>query len=307
MSVTAIPKLGGRATAVARTPQKTAARKTGKETPQKTAKKVMAKNGKHAKNGKGASATKKKVVATNPKKKSKGAGSKAATAKSWPPTFAQVMRTKERPSVEDVMMRLQRTAARVGVSSVSGVGLIAVRPIQKGERLFEGMQKDFHDEFGDFIVEVPVSKIAEMEKKPGLEGIGHMVRAYMESYEDRGKEWYGMVWRGMDSLCPMWFLNDGGNEHNVRYLEGDEEDGIVAVRDIAVGEELLGNYDVFSVGNDSEVKEYPNDAAWVDAKEKAVHLRGIAAEAQRAAAEAQKFLDFAETALSEAGRAAAKL
>lgn len=299
MSVTAIPKLGGRATVVARTTQKTAVRKTG------TAKKVMAKNGKHAKNGKGASTIKKK--GKDPKKKSKGAGSQAATAKTWPPTFAQVMRTRERPSVEDVMMRLQRTAARVGVSSVSGVGLIAVRPIQKGEHLFTGMQKEFYDEFGDFIVEVPVSKIAEMEKKPGLEGIGHMVRAYMESYEDRGKEWYGMVWAGMDRLCPMWFLNDGGNEHNVRYLEGDEEDGIVAVRDIAVGEELLGNYDVFSVGNDSEVKEYPNDAAWVDAKEKAVQLRQIAAEAQRAAAEAQKCLAAAETALSEAGRAAAKL
>ena len=41
---------------------------------------------------------------------------------------------------KDVLERLIRTPARCAVSTVSGVGLIAVRPIKKGEKLYQAGQ-----------------------------------------------------------------------------------------------------------------------------------------------------------------------
>jgi len=231
-----------------------------------------------------------------------------AAAASWPPTYAQIERTRLRPTVQDVLDRLERTPARVGVSSVSGVGLIAVRPIKKGEKLYTGMEKPCFDEFGDAVVAVKKSRITELMRKPGLEGIGHMVHAYIESYPDDndGEETYGMVWTALDRMHPIWFMNDGGANHNVCYLDGDETDGLVAVRDIAEGEELLVKFDALGDGNDHEVSEYPKDAAWVEAKANSDKLRQAANDARKAAAEAQKRLAESETALVTVAREAAR-
>jgi len=244
-------------------------------------------------------AKKRKSISRMVKKKPIKKGATLKAAPQWPPTYRQVKRMIQSPTVQDVITRLERTPARVGVSAIDGVGLIAIRPIKKGEKLYTGMEKFGHDEFGDKIVPVPESAIAALEKRPGLEGIGKMVRAYSASYEDesRGEECFGMCWRALDSMCPMWFINDGGKNHNVKYLDGEEEDGIEAIRDIEVGEELLSNFEHLGEGMDAEVKEYPNDAAWVEAKAAADSVR-------QEISNAQKRLAAAEAVLAKAAYAA---
>merc|ERR1740123_1076208 len=99
--------------------------------------------------------------------------------------------------------------------------------------------------------------LARLERAQETRGIAAMVRAYKQPFEnDEGKEVVDFSWTALDRLDPLWYINDGGSKHNVRYTDGAAP-GVVAVRDIAIGEELLSNFECLGSGDGAEVQQYP--------------------------------------------------
>jgi len=183
--------------------------------------------------------------------------------------------------VSRIFKRLKRTPARIGVSRIDGVGLIAVRNIAKGEKLFVEKPADrFHDAFGVKQWQVSASIIDELQKSPKTKGIAQMVRSYLAPYHnDDGKEVFPVAMSAMNLLHPIWYLNEAGNGHksNVKYINRNKLNGggVVALRNIKAGEELLGDYDDIVTIHEADEQEekYPKDKAWVKAKAKVDKLR----------------------------------
>lgn len=195
-------------------------------------------------------------------------------------------RTKPKLSAAaKVLARLKLTAVRVGVSSVHGVGLIAVRPIKKGEKLFTGKNKEGLDEFGETLIGVPADEITKLAENAETREIAVMVGQYQESYvDDDGLETIPMTKTALDRMQPMWYMNHDNAKSNVKYMEVD---GVEALRDIEPGEELLTNFSELEFSYDATMKEFPDNAPWVQAKATVDRLRAEAGEAQQRLSEAE--------------------
>lgn len=113
--------------------------------------------------------------------------------------------------------------ARIGRSRVHGVGVVAIRDIPAGTRVFGG-----EDE------RVTWCSRAEVRRLPAA------VRAL---YED-----FGMVWgdrigvpRSFNRLSPGWYLNHSHRPN----VEADDDGRFVTLRRIRAGEELTADYRTF--------------------------------------------------------------
>jgi len=205
-----------------------------------------------------------------------------------------------------LIKRLKKTAVRVGVSKIHGCGLLAVRPIAKGEKIFctsepAGPHKSCQDGSGILHCELPVAEVEKLEKSPDTIGIANMVRAYMAPFpNNEGKKVFAMPWFAMDRLHPIWYINDGGKKTaNVKYGDLDKlhGGGLIATRNIETGEELLSNYD--DIDTDSEddgehgEKEYPKDKAWAKAKAEVDAIRKEANTVQKRLSKAKAVLEVA--------------
>jgi hypothetical protein len=119
--------------------------------------------------------------------------------------------------------------ARLGLSAVHGIGVLAIRPIPAGTDLFAN----------DLVPLVWVGK-AELERA----GLSEAERALYHDFGiGRGDE-IGCP-ANFNTLTPGWYLNEPapGESANVRT---DDSLAFTARRDIAEGEELTIDYESFS-------------------------------------------------------------
>jgi len=211
-----------------------------------------------------------------------------------------------RAQYASVIKRLRQTPVRIGASGIHGVGLIAVRPIPKGEKFWtEGPLKPCHDPYGIKHWELPSEAVKEMESDPQMRGVYGMVDAYLGRYENAaGKDVYALPESAFDRFHPIWYINDGGKENqNVKYvnLEKLNGGGLRALRNIKPGEELLANYNDMFNKDDPEYEEldcneeehYEGDKAWEKAKTRAHKLRKQNASVQNRLAKAEAALEVA--------------
>ena len=119
--------------------------------------------------------------------------------------------------------------ARIGRSSIHGVGAIAICAIPRGTNVFANDQRE--------IVWVPAATIATLPE-------GSPERSF---YEDFGIRAGGLIGcpSSFDLLSVGWYCNEPapGSEANLRATASYE---MIAARDIAAGEELTIRYAGFS-------------------------------------------------------------
>jgi uncharacterized protein len=119
--------------------------------------------------------------------------------------------------------------ARLGLSAIHGIGVIAIRPIPRGTNIFAN---DFAE-----IVWVENSKLAAAGLTPAEQSFYH-------DFGIHGGDRIGCP-SNFNSLTPGWYLNEPapGEEPNV---SSDEACNFTASRDIDEGEELTIRYLGFS-------------------------------------------------------------
>jgi SET domain-containing protein len=114
--------------------------------------------------------------------------------------------------------------ARIGLSSIHGVGVIAIRDIPAGTLVFRGESER--------IVWVSRTRVRRLPK------------AIRDLYEDFGAlsgAWLGVP-PSLNRLSVGWYVN-----HAVRpNLEAGDDDRFRAVRRIRIGEELTADYRTFA-------------------------------------------------------------
>ncbi|HEX8467603.1 MAG TPA: SET domain-containing protein [Allosphingosinicella sp.] len=123
---------------------------------------------------------------------------------------------------------------RLGLSSVHGIGVFAIRPIAAGTDIFAN----------DLVPLVWVSK-AELERS----NLTPAERAFYHDFGINRGDRIGCP-ANFHNLTPGWYLNEPapGAEANVASTGGL---GFIARRDIAEGEELSIDYSEFSDQDDS--------------------------------------------------------
>lgn len=220
-------------------------------------------------------------------------------------------KTTVKSSAVKVLKRLKSTPARIGVSSLHGVGLIAVRRIAKGEKMWaegRGHPTDaMKDRDGVKFCEVDECLIDKMELDSSTRPLAGMVRAYFDTIEnEKRKKVIVMPVTGMDRPHPVWYLNASKAQQNVRYLDINDHHGggLVALRNINPGEELLGNYAELDdpnhpsgAGEDEVFKSFPDDKAWAKQRKVVDKMRLAYRRQSLKAALAQKHLSKAEELL----------
>jgi hypothetical protein len=123
----------------------------------------------------------------------------------------------------------ERVYARLGISAIEGVGVIAIRPVPEGTNIFANDRVELRW--------VDRSELDDAE----------MTASQRKLYEDfaiiRGDRLGCPV--NFHNLTPGWYLNEppDGSEANVRV---DSDFNFFARRDIDEGEELTVNYKEFS-------------------------------------------------------------
>lgn len=119
--------------------------------------------------------------------------------------------------------------ARLGRSRIHGIGAIAIRPIPGGTNVFANDQRE--------ILWVPADAVAALP-------VGSPERSF---YEDFGIRAGGLIGcpSHFDLLSVGWYCNEPapGDEPNLHATDRYE---MIAVRDIAAGEELTIRYASFS-------------------------------------------------------------
>jgi len=114
--------------------------------------------------------------------------------------------------------------ARIGRSRIHGVGVLAIRDIPRGARLFRGEDER--------VVWVPVTRIRRLPVE------------LRRLYTDFGMAWGARIGvpRTLNMLSVGWYLN-----HSARPNTRCDEDGrFYALRRIRKGEELTADYRTFS-------------------------------------------------------------
>lgn len=124
------------------------------------------------------------------------------------------------------------TFCRLGASSISGVGVFAVRDIPKSTKLFETCNEIFTG--------LPI-EVSELELRDADEGV---VEYMKDMTATNGKGSYYLPAQGLNSVSICFYLNHS-YEPNVEFLlEGDLDDFVIfaSSREIKKGEELTQNY-----------------------------------------------------------------
>jgi len=124
-------------------------------------------------------------------------------------------------SLSDVYTRIARTE--------HGVGVVAMRPIPMGTDPFKNC-----DPFGD-VIEIPE---AEFEASDAPEEAKDLVRDFCALQNGI----YYVPDYGIDAIDKSYFLNHS-DEPNMMTPDGGET--LIAARDIAAGEELTTDYNVY--------------------------------------------------------------
>ncbi len=119
-----------------------------------------------------------------------------------------------------------RTQCRLKPSQISGVGVFAIRPIPKGQIVFNSKTRHVGIKKSDF------------------RHLPRGVRNYVSDMlvEDGKHVWYPI--RGMNMLEMCFYLNHSKPKHNVE----NRDDRFIALRKIKTGEELLLDYNCLDEG-----------------------------------------------------------
>lgn len=127
--------------------------------------------------------------------------------------------------ISDQRLPHEGVYARIQRSRIHGIGLFAIRKIGKGTKLFGS------DDSG--MIWVKEEEIAKLPLK---------IRKLYTDFGVLKDGRYGCP-VNFNQLTPAWYLNHSKNKPNVRC---DENYDFVALRDIAVGEELTVDYSTYS-------------------------------------------------------------
>lgn len=118
---------------------------------------------------------------------------------------------------------------RLGVSTVQGVGVFAIRDIPKGTNLNQG------DDCGD-LKEIPVSEIECL----------NLPMEILDLYKDflvmEDGHYYAP--KTFNIITPSWYFNHSDTPN----VGTDEGEDFYALRDIKKGEELFANYSTYDEG-----------------------------------------------------------
>jgi len=126
------------------------------------------------------------------------------------------------------IQRISRVFTRIGRSKIHGIGVLAIRNIQKGTSIFHG-----DDE--------PIYWVAKKKVRRLPDGI----RKLYEDFCIIKGELYGCP-KNFNQLTPAWFLNHSKNPNVI--CKKDYK--FYALRDIKKGEELKVDYRTYSDEND---------------------------------------------------------
>lgn len=133
-----------------------------------------------------------------------------------------------RVNKKQILKSLSDTYCRLAATA-HGVGVVAIRPIPKGTDPF------LHcDPFGDV---VRISE-AELEASDAPEEAKQMVRDFCALQEGV----YHVPSYGIDAIDKSYYLNHS-TDPNMETL--DQGENFIAARDIAKGEELTANYELY--------------------------------------------------------------
>ena len=148
---------------------------------------------------------------------------------------------------------------KLGVSSIEGVGVFAVRVIPRGQNPFTTCND--HLLRREKMITLSEREIEECAEGAGTKAISTLVKSFfaplteiVDETDGKGREvecrdedgglLFGVNATGTNTLDASWYLNHS-EEPNVRFVECHVDDGFnsyEALREIAVGEELTVDY-----------------------------------------------------------------
>ncbi len=138
---------------------------------------------------------------------------------------------------------------KLGVSEISGVGVIAIRDIPEGVKVFECCNKEFSD--GEKPIEI---------NRKDLEGAEGSVLEHVNSFlVQSGPGLIPFPFKGINSINIEFYLNHS-NKPNLRFaLEGGMDEFVVfeTNRGVREGEELTQDYNNLSRDKKELLKRFP--------------------------------------------------
>jgi len=155
---------------------------------------------------------------------------------------------KENQKKESLINNLKNeTFCKIGVSEISGVGVIAIKDIPKGIEIF----KCCNDDGADLPVEINTSDLKEVDENV----IKHAKNFLVLS----GPSTYPFPCKGLNSINIIFYLNHSDRPNTEFSLAGDLDDFVsfVTSRDIRKGEELTQDYNNLSNDEEKLSKQFP--------------------------------------------------
>jgi len=144
------------------------------------------------------------------------------------------------------------TFCKIGVSDISGVGVIAIKDIPKGAKIFKCCNDNLND---------PI-EINEED----LKEVGEPILEYAKNFlVQSGPNTYPFPAEGLNSIGIIFYLNHSNNPNTEFFFDGNL-DGFVSFitsRKIRRGEELTQDYNKFVITGDGQnnkeelMKQFP--------------------------------------------------
>jgi hypothetical protein len=138
------------------------------------------------------------------------------------------------------------TFCKIGVSDISGVGVMAIKDISEGAKIFECCNDDLND---------PI-EINEED----LRGVGEPILKYAKNFlVQSGPNTYPFPAEGLNSIGIIFYLNHSDNPNTEFFFDGNL-DGFVSFitsRKIEKGEELTQDYNNLSNNKEELIKQFP--------------------------------------------------
>jgi SET domain-containing protein len=157
-------------------------------------------------------------------------------------------RPKENQEKESLIDNLKNeTFCKIGVSKISGVGVIAVKDIPKGVEIFKCCNNDETD----LPIEINTNDLKEVDKNV----IEHAKNFLIPS----GPSTYPFPRKGLNSINIIFYLNHSDRPNTEFSLTGDLDDFVsfVTSRGIEKGEELTQDYNNLSNDEEKLTKQFP--------------------------------------------------
>jgi len=141
------------------------------------------------------------------------------------------------------------TFCKVGVSNISGVGVIAIRDIPNGTEVFRCCNEEF------FGLNKPI-KITGNDLAGAEDSILDYINTLMVPSEPNTQP---LPFRGLNSINIIFYLNHSNNPNTEFSDVGDDDDFVtfVSSRDIKKGEELTEDYNNLSSNKAELYKQFP--------------------------------------------------